>query len=153
MPNQLRQLFCTICVFCNPSDPTVLFEKFIDYLIEDYIHQRESREISINKCLIVFEEYFKQHGKSCTFFLNDKYFPDYSKVVDISDKIDLVAEKAIGESLKAQLNTDQAIAVNTILKAVDNKQLIKKAFFIDGPGGTGKTFVYNTVTRILRGKG
>lgn len=38
------------------------------------------------------------------------------------------------------------------MKAIDDPVLKRKTFFIDGPGGTGKTFVYNTITRILRGK-
>ncbi|KHJ96464.1 hypothetical protein OESDEN_03573 [Oesophagostomum dentatum] len=47
------------------------------------------------------------------------------------------------------INVEQKIVVDVVLSATqDNKS---KLFFIDGPGGTGKTFVYNTIYHMLRG--
>ncbi|KAG5521131.1 hypothetical protein RHGRI_033625 [Rhododendron griersonianum] len=37
MPISLRQLFCTILVYCAPMNPTELFLKFEAYMIEDYL--------------------------------------------------------------------------------------------------------------------
>lgn len=78
MPKALRNLFCTICVFSNPSNPNALFEKFKNDLIEDFIHQNQSIENATNKCLLEFDIFFKIHGKNCEFFLGDKNKPDYS---------------------------------------------------------------------------
>lgn len=36
MPNELRQLFATICVYSGPSDPLALFEKFKDSMCEGF---------------------------------------------------------------------------------------------------------------------
>ena len=45
----------------------------------------------------------------------------------------------------SKLNKDQLVAYNLVMKAIyapsDNQQ---KVFFIDGPGGCGKTFLYKT---------
>ena len=36
MPQSLRRLFATILVYCNPSNPKMLWEKFEDAMCEDY---------------------------------------------------------------------------------------------------------------------
>lgn len=149
MPKQIRNLFCTICVFSNPTYPLVLFNKYKQFLIEDYLYQKNSNEMAINKCLIEFQHFFQQHNKNCSFFgLPDPIY--YSE--DSNETINITNEASIGQNLKTKLNTDQLNAVNTILKALDDRTNKVKAFFIDGPGGTGKTFVYNTLTHILRGQ-
>ncbi|XP_021727429.1 ATP-dependent DNA helicase PIF4-like [Chenopodium quinoa] len=49
------------------------------------------------------------------------------------------------------LNSEQKIPYNIIYNAVlDNKPA---AFFVDGPGGTGKTFLYSTLLANVRTKG
>ena len=151
MPKALRNLFCIICVFSNPSNPLALYEKFNAYFIEDFIYKNDLIKTATNKCLIEFDEFFKKHGKSCQYYLVDKNIPDYSLFIN-TETINILEEQAIGNELKSKLNTHQSVAVETILKAVEDPTIKNKAFFIDGPDGTGKTFVYNTLTRILRGK-
>ena len=65
--------------------------------------------------------------------------------------INFEAEQALGVQLRAQLNAGQETAVAEILAAVQGS-VNARCFFLDGPGGTGKTFVYNTLARILRGQ-
>ena len=43
------------------------------------------------------------------------------------------------------LNTDQLRIYNIVIEAVYDSNVYSKVFFIDGPGGTGKTFLYNTL--------
>ena len=53
--------------------------------------------------------------------------------------------------LPSRLNSDQKYAFDLILDAVfANKS---QSFFIDGPGGTGKTFLYRSLLATLRSKG
>ena len=69
----------------------------------------------------------------------------------IREKLNLApaAEKADAEWNK--LNRDQRHAAETIVNAVeDNEFDLGDIFFLDGPGGTGKTFVQNTVMGSLR---
>jgi hypothetical protein len=35
-PRTIRQLFCTILEWCNPSDPSALFQKFKENMAEDF---------------------------------------------------------------------------------------------------------------------
>ncbi|XP_029124910.1 uncharacterized protein LOC109787689 [Cajanus cajan] len=50
-----------------------------------------------------------------------------------------------------KLNNDQLIAFNAIMDVINNKQ--SQVFFVDGPGGTGKTFLYRTLIANVRSKG
>ena len=49
------------------------------------------------------------------------------------------------------LNTEQKAAYDMIYHSVDQGQ--GKLFFLNGPGGTGKTFVYNTICAKIRSQG
>jgi hypothetical protein len=51
----------------------------------------------------------------------------------------------------AGLNAEQHSAFDKIMHSV--RQNDPKLFFPDGPGGTGKTHVYNTLYYALRGEG
>lgn len=50
------------------------------------------------------------------------------------------------------LKEKQIEVVNSILQAVNNTASDTKCFFIDGPGGTRKTFIYKTLYHMLTGK-
>ncbi len=50
----------------------------------------------------------------------------------------------------ALLNPDQHAAFDAIVQAIETKS--GQCFFLHGPGGTGKTFVYNTLCHFLRGQ-
>ena len=51
------------------------------------------------------------------------------------------------------LNADQLSIYNIIIAAVNDTNSHSNAFFIDGPGGTGKTFLYNTLLSMVRSQG
>ncbi|TFK17038.1 hypothetical protein FA15DRAFT_555432, partial [Coprinopsis marcescibilis] len=51
----------------------------------------------------------------------------------------------------ATFNPEQRSAFNQILHAIDNRS--GQSFFLHGPGGTGKTYIYNTLCYHLRGQG
>ena len=94
MPIQLRKLFCTICVFSNPSDPKALYEKFKESFLEDYIRDGHTPMVSINKCLKDFKLFFQQHGLMC------KNFSLPEPIEDLNEKeepLDLLKEAFIGK--------------------------------------------------------
>jgi hypothetical protein len=44
-------------------------------------------------------------------------------------------------------------AFNKIINAIDNnEECYRKCFFLDDPGGSGKTFLYNTLMNVIRGR-
>jgi hypothetical protein len=46
---------------------------------------------------------------------------------------------------ESSLNNDQIIVYKDVLLQINNNDKINKVFFVDGPGGTGKTFLYNAL--------
>jgi ATP-dependent DNA helicase PIF1 len=62
----------------------------------------------------------------------------------------------MGKRMVAQLNTSQREAFDQIMLSINapSTNLIQpRTFFLDGPGGTGKTFLYNTLINVLQGQG
>ena len=49
------------------------------------------------------------------------------------------------------MNTEQYAIYNTVIQAVEHNS--SECFFIDRPGGTGKTFLYNTILAKVRSYG
>ena len=52
----------------------------------------------------------------------------------------------IGRGKCQQLNTDQAHAFATIIAAVNDDAHVKRLFFLNAPGGYGKTFLIESIT-------
>ncbi|CAF1515199.1 unnamed protein product, partial [Adineta steineri] len=52
------------------------------------------------------------------------------------------------------LNENQRQAVDEILEACYRRSVTTAScLFIDGPGGTGKTYLYNTLCYLFKGQG
>ncbi|GBN93665.1 hypothetical protein AVEN_60346-1 [Araneus ventricosus] len=66
----------------------------------------------------------------------------------------VVEEQAKANSYTMQLNIEQRNVVEILLSAVYNNAAdTHKCQFLDGPAGTGKTFVYSTLLHTIRGRG
>src|SRR5665811_356562 len=51
------------------------------------------------------------------------------------------------------LNAEQKNAFDQIMNAVNDPTLRSKCFFVDGPGGSGKTYLYETLLHTIRRRG
>ena len=51
MPVELRHLFANICLHCQPSNASYIFETFLPDLMEDYIHAGHTPEVARNLTL------------------------------------------------------------------------------------------------------
>ena len=154
MPRELRRLFVLILVFCTPSDPLAIWDRFWEELSDDFV--RTHGELAGKDAALRQIQFFLiEHNMTC----RDVGLPTPSPLENMNTAdystneftINFEAEQAVGEQLRSQLNAGQETAVAEILAAVlgfDNA----RCFFLDGPGGTGKTFVYNSLARILRGQ-
>jgi len=101
--------------------------------------------------MIALDQFFKAYSKSTdTFNLLPK--PNYN-IINIEEEIESnFDDLKKGNELRAKLNNEQENIVKNIIESVEDNTQKNKAFFIDGPGGTGKTFVYNTITHLMKGK-
>jgi len=63
-------------------------------------------------------------------------------------------KRLMGEMMVAQLNDRQRAAFEQIMASInDVDNILPRQYFLDGPGGTGKTFLYNTIITVLQGQG
>jgi hypothetical protein len=83
--------------------------------------------------------------------------PDIDDTYDTTggEAREVIEERAIevdpsDEILESSLNPEQRRAYKDILAAVDSSD--GGVFFVDGPGGTGKTFLYKVLLAKVRGE-
>ena len=164
---QMRQLFCTILLFCKVTDPAKLWQTNWELLSEDI--QRWQRRIlnfqalelnssQIKSLLLAeIENLLAKGGKSLKDFPGMP-LPDSSVLQDLSNRLVNEELNYDKDSLRIEhmkllhkLNQDQRMAFDVIIESVNDS--LGKLIFVDGYGGTGKTFLWKAVTTKLRSEG
>ncbi|XP_050249152.1 ATP-dependent DNA helicase RRM3-like [Quercus robur] len=121
-------------------------------MVEDYPSKSiTTKTHRTNKLLNDLEALHLQHGKHITEYDlpistgkcdNDSTVPrliqDELTIPNVDEEFTLIEK----------LNNDQRVAYETIMAVIDRKKSM--IFFVDGPGGTGKTFLYRTILATLR---
>ncbi|UYV75884.1 hypothetical protein LAZ67_13001669 [Cordylochernes scorpioides] len=147
MPCQLRQLFATILIYNNPTDPVSLWTKYKGYLSEDF-SSATSDAAAEQMTLRELEFQLRENRLSCHHY--GLPAPLTPLLDSGEDHLDVNAELQIRTEMYRSLTPDQKSIVDTI---VDSLNVNPRCFFIDGPGGTGKTYVYNTLIHCVRAVG
>src|SRR5882724_11716410 len=162
--SQLWQLFVTILNFSTPSNAGALWNQFKVHICVDLEHQLRTKhgipepteEQVYDFGLFLCDKILQQAGKSLVLIL------DMPQVVGQWEKItgnhliaqqrayDPYAEREMAEEYLAKLNAGQWDAYDKILASVMNKE--GKLFFLHGPGGCGKSFLWNTPGHTVRGQ-
>ncbi|XP_026450614.1 uncharacterized protein LOC113350698 [Papaver somniferum] len=155
MPSALRTLFGSILVFRNSVDTRKLWYVFFNDMVEDYASSSDTSPAYLsNRLFRELGQMLHQHGKR----LKDYDLPAIVGILDdnlhVSDLMEeevsiLVFEKDMMNVDK--LNEDQSKAYDAIMGVVRRKE--SRVFFVDGPGGTGKTFLYRAILSTVRRSG
>ena len=168
---QQRLLFAIILTDCNPAEPDKLWERFKMSITDDCVHQlinrygivdpSEDQRLSLGLSLL--QEIIQQSGKT----LQDFGLPEPAQEFHLIDgaRLDLsnsdyhnASDMQNQPALRAEAEQDlqkcnflQRLAVDAVMQSImaHNPTL----FFLDGPGGTGKTFVENLLLNTIRGSG
>ncbi|GBL74353.1 hypothetical protein AVEN_235329-1 [Araneus ventricosus] len=150
-PFQLRLLFAMICGFGEVNDIPELWFQYKDALSEDFVRQY-SEDSGPQYALAEIEEFLKHYNLNLKKLkLPTVHLPD---TLSNSPSFDILVEQQKGQINAQKLNEEQKLVFDIILKAIyDNKEDTSRLFFLDGPAGTGKTFLYNTLLHKIRGKG
>lgn len=156
MPYALRRLFATILVYCQPSNVRILWERYSSALSEDFDQKSTAKEVEQIAWTLKGVNYFLESmGKTIQDFdlpefKEDELSDQSCNLRIIQDEIDVEVPQEDIDG-KHKLNEDQRKAFEIIMDRVNmNKGGV---FFIDGPGGTGKTFLYRTILANVRSKG
>lgn len=161
---RLRQLFVTLLLFTEVAQPDLLWQEFREQICDDLEYRIRAMGIDnptedsiYDYGLFLLDKLLQESGRSL------KDFPSMPSVQLewesrmfnslIADQLnyDRVAERAVLDDQLDKLNPDQRSAYDRILSSVESAEA--KLFFLNGSGGTGKTFVYNTICCKLRSEG
>jgi hypothetical protein len=160
---QLRQLFVLILVHSDPVDPRALYERHLPCLSDDCRFRIRTRfhiadpnhdqveSLALQEINIILQQY----GKS----LSEYNLPNPSVRFDNIDGVPrIIAEEIADKPLELleiwaegyeSANPEQKSILDRIRSALVAGR--GGLFFIDGPGGTGKTFVENLLLNWVRG--
>lgn len=153
-PAQMRFMFCLICIYNFPQNILNLYENFKDFFIQDYINKGANFDESCQQALLEIEKLLIPNGLTC----KDLKLPLRKSTKQCIQ----VIQELIGSSqnliettqyLVSTLNKMQKRIFKEITNSFNNSNLSCKCFFIDGPGGSGKTYLYNVITSYFKSKG
>ena len=162
--HQLRNLFVIILRDCSPSDPLALWIQFREKICDDlrYVLQnRNLREDPTQEEVFDYGLYLIDHILQTSNQSLREWpmlpFPveNWAELIGnplIREQHYNVDEQAILAAANIpRLNQGQRDAFDEIVKAVDENS--GKTFFLHGPGGTGKTFLYTILCYHFRSQG
>jgi hypothetical protein len=171
---RLRTLFTFILHFCAVGDPLRLWEEFKERLCDDLPHaiarfasdrpDLAFPDAHLDYGLFLIARELQGHGRLLTDFQLPPSHAPWDHVdprpADSANTPDIDPEAAA--ALCAQLNADQRHAFERIVPAVLDPQPDRtepdaepnqRQFFLQGAGGTGKTFLYRALYGHLRAAG
>lgn len=151
MPFELRRLFATILAYCSVNNPSFLWNKYKLSMCEDYVHANYALADAELTVLQNISLILEPMGKN----VNDYSLVDFFVDLDLHEKTAIVIEEELHVNVSREdkeapqkLNQQQRFAFDLITDAVfSNKGGL---FFVDGPGGTGKTFLYRALLGVVR---
>ncbi|KAG2868807.1 hypothetical protein PC113_g683 [Phytophthora cactorum] len=166
MPYQLRQLFATIIVYSQVVEIGALWERFYDDLSLDFGYKYRSLEGNAKEEMVKFHtlknlnDLLLTNGSAVAHFEDLPQLSEYPHLVLDSllqnniirremegHNHDILQETVDQEHL---LNDEQRSVYSAIINAVDNPTPGNTLFFIDGPGGTGKSTLLKHILAKLR---
>ena len=162
---QLRSLFVTILRDCSPSDPLALWMEFRVNICDDLRHALQSKNIILHPTeeqvfdygLYLIDGLLRSGNRSLQEW-PAMPLPQHNWAAAAGNR--LIAEQHAYDNNEQTelanqhiptLNVGQRAAFDAIVNAVQTKS--GQTFFLHGPGGTGKTYVYNTLCYFFRGQG
>ncbi|PPQ72835.1 hypothetical protein CVT24_012881 [Panaeolus cyanescens] len=162
--SSLRQLFTTLLLFCDVLRADRLWERYRPHICDDLRFQLErmgltniSEDQVYDYGLFLINKLLQAAGKTLADY---RLMPQPQHDWTTSLINPLVAEylnyqhdeqRALFEQRISSFNNDQLAAYHAVIDSVESHK--GDLFFLNGPGGTGKTYVYNTICNKLRSEG
>ncbi|XP_071579388.1 uncharacterized protein [Temnothorax nylanderi] len=163
---KLRELFRVMLAFCQLSEPLSLWEKYKDSFSEDIMRQVE-RELKgsaqnmidevYNRCLVMIEDAVMALGGQ---ELEQYGLPQPKRFGGVLGNRDYLREtnydvnalEEVVSNNEGLLTDEQFVVYRHVLSSVESGG--GQVFFLDAPGGTGKTFLINLLlARVRRERG
>ncbi|XP_075091768.1 uncharacterized protein LOC142171941 [Nicotiana tabacum] len=155
MPYSLRCLFATILVHCSPDNPRELWKQFEDSMSEDFKNLANITAKDVHLAVLNhINDILHSMGRDINEFNLVSETITSSKMANEAKEVYFERNIIVSDEdllLHRKLNIEQKMAYDVILQRLfANKS---GAFFIDGPGGSGKKFLYCALLATVRSKG
>jgi ATP-dependent DNA helicase PIF1 len=165
---QLRALFITILIFAEPTDPLTIFSQFESPMTEDFKFrhlrlcksrdEQPPQDFSFlqNRLLHDLSHRLEPFGQTLSSFglpnpTSEESDKNQEPRVIREERYDREEQAKLAASLAPNLNEGQQAPYDKVLEAVDRDE--HAAIFIDGFGGSGKTYLYKAILAAVRGRG
>ncbi|XP_058768047.1 uncharacterized protein LOC131641761 [Vicia villosa] len=162
----LRKLFVTMLLSSSMNRPEHVWRKTWMYLSDGILYDQRAfaRDQGLTMCdaelkertLMAIETLLQNNNRSLKDFKTMPYPKDYvetftgNRLLYDEQQYDVLAQQQLFESLYASLTDEQRSIFEEIMDAVEKQE--GGVFFLYGYGGTGKTFMWNTLSAALRSK-
>jgi hypothetical protein len=161
-PHQIRTLFAIIISTCFPSNPKDLWVKYRDDMSEDILHRVRSQTLNstlqmtaemYNETLIMIEDTCLLMANKVLSCLgmespNRPMHDVFNHELGREQQYDTEALAEAVRTTVPKLNEQQRIAYDSLIEAVNNGT--GGIYFLDAPGGTGKTFLISLLLARIR---
>ncbi|KAK9675584.1 hypothetical protein RND81_11G017000 [Saponaria officinalis] len=140
MPSQLRELFVTMLLFCEVTDVVTLWNNSYVMISNDI--ERKKRKLFGHPGLDIKDMPLPQfedvNGLENKLIRDERMYDRKQLAYDSSQKMQ-------------QLNKDQRVLYDKVIEVVNNNS--GQVIFLYGHGGTGKTFLYSTISAKIKAEG
>ncbi|XP_027177834.1 uncharacterized protein LOC113776981 [Coffea eugenioides] len=155
MPYEMRRLFATLLVYSCPNDPKALWQNFESSMSEDFAKCSAMTSAQVKRNVLQqIDEFLQSMGKSIHSYnlilAGFSYENIENETQELRAERNIVISETDLHSIEL-LNEKQKKAFVVISERIYSDR--PGVFFIDGPGGTGKTFLYKALLANVRSKG
>ncbi|CAH9123167.1 unnamed protein product [Cuscuta epithymum] len=150
LPSSLRRLFATHLCYSDVPNPRALWEEYKPHLYED-LARFQPPALAEKAAFILLSALFTDMGKDiesfhlADFVSHESFAGDNTR--EILAEVNILVSDTDLNAIST-LNIEQRVAFDTIMAAVHARK--GGVFFVDGPGGTGKSFVYRCLLAATR---
>ena len=144
MPTQLRVMFSALCIYSVPANAQQLWNAHKESMIEDYLQRGIDVQQAENMALGIINTILVENGTNTARLglpqPNLMFQPEPQADINHPD-IDSLTE-------------EQRVVADAVIYAVQQRRRGEKpaqsCFYIDAPGGCGKTYLFNTLISHLQ---
>jgi hypothetical protein len=148
----LRHLFAVILAYCD-ADVTTLWAQFREDLIEDYIRRNVDESNADQLALHCIRDAFHAINPNRKFLfglpIDETFEPDAVLYEDAP--VDRAQVQENLEIFLGTLNEEQKLAYQSIREDIDSRN--PSLHFLDGPAGSGKTYLYQGLHLFMQSRG
>ena len=153
MPKQFRIFFAHLLMACDIQDATALWLRFRDSFAEDFALASCDRRFDaalahIQDVLSSFSKKTSDFGLPLPVAFSLEAFHNRDLRAELSRDADL--EGQVATEMRSKMYPLQAQAFDLIAAAIDAGE--GGVFFVDGPGGSGKSYLFEALIHHTRGR-